>query len=390
MRVIKLKYLAVAAVAAAVCFAYFRPASAGPATSRPAVSSVTVGTSVAFLSRELQSLVLSGKVVPQDALRIGTELGAVKVARIFVDVGQEVKKGQVLARLDTRLLSNSLQSATAEQERTRANIKVMVQQLASAKAQASEAKAALARAEQVAGTGAMSREAIAQRKTTAETTAATAVAAEAQLEAATASAKSAGAAATDARTRLDFATVTAPADGTVSARNIAAGEVISSANNPLFVVNSNVQEIEVELSATQREVLPQLTRASIPGHDTALSLRWTSPEVYASGNTARARFNVSGEETLTPGTRVMVELVLAEREAIRLPRRAVQKTEKGWSVFVVQQGKAVAKTVTVQEPMFGKTVTLEAGVLVGEHVIVDGTDFVYDGMAVTEAAQVTK
>jgi RND family efflux transporter MFP subunit len=255
-------------------------------------------------------------------------------------------------------------------------MRVITQQVESAKAQATEAKAALSRAEKVEG--ALSKEAFAQRRTAMETTAAAQAAAEAQLEAA-------AAAAADARTKLDYSSIVSPADGIVSIRNIAAGEVVSSANNPLFVVDSNTREIEVDLSSTQRESLSDLSRAVIPGKDVSLKLRWISPEVYASGNTARARFALTGKETLTPGTRVSLRLSLAEREAIRLPLRALQKTDKGWQAFVVKDGKAVGRPVAVQEPILGNSVAIESGVSVGDHVVVDGADFVADGMAVTEA-----
>jgi multidrug efflux pump subunit AcrA (membrane-fusion protein) len=91
---------------------------------------------------------------------------------------------------------------------------------------------------------------------------------------------------------------------------------------------------------------------------------------------------VGGKQELTPGTRVKLQLTLAEKEAIRLPLRALQKAENGWQVYVVENGRAVARQVAVQEPVSGTSVALQGGVKEGERVIVDGTDFIAEGMAV--------
>lgn len=373
----KHRYLAVAALAAALAGTYGWTHRAQTATPGPTAATaqesakagaVAVSTLIAASTTVPQTLALSARIVAQDALRVGTELPAVKVAQVMVDVGHQVTRGQVLARLDTRLLASAEYGA-------RATLRVATQQLASARAQAEEARAALARAEQAQG--ALSKEVLAQRRTADQTAAAALAMAEAQLESATANAADAG-------TRVGYAAIVSPVDGIVSARNVAAGEVVSSANNPLFVVDSNVRELEVDLSAAQKELLPTLSKAAIVGKDTPLSLRWVSPEIYASGNTARARFRIEDKSSWTPGTRVNVLLTLAEKEAVRIPLRALQKGENGWQVYVVANGRIATRAVTVQEPVSGSTVALESGVKAGEHVVADGLDFLADGMAVTE------
>lgn len=380
-------------VACAILLAYPGAHAEKPAATpakAPVVTAVTVGTQTAKLTAVPQVLQLSGLVVPKDSLRVGTELSAVKVAEVSADVGVKVKKGQVLARLSTVQLDNSLRSAEAELERSQAAARSAAQQIESARAQAADAQEQIVRAERVQSTGALSKEAIAQRQTAAKTAAAALRSAEAQHEVALANIKAAEAALEEARTKSSFATITSPVNGMVSQRNITAGEVVSSANNPLFVVDSDTQDIEVELSAPQREMMPKLTKARLAANEGALALRWVSPGIYTSGYTAKARLYPTGKDTLVAGTRVKLKMTFGTQDAMVFPMRAVQKGEKGWQVFIAENGKAVARQVEVQEPVMGDTVTVQSGVKAGEHVVVDGVDFVQEGMAITEVVQEPK
>ena len=379
-------------VACAILLAYPGAHAEKPAATPakpPVVSAVTVGTQLAKITAVPQVLQLSGLVVPKDSLRVGTELSAVKVAEVTADVGVKVKKGQVLARLSTVQLDNSLRSAEAELERSQAAARSAAQQIESARAQAADAQEQIVRAERVQSTGALSKEAIAQRQTAAKTAAAALRSAEAQHEVALANIKSAEAALEEARTKSSFATITAPVNGTVSQRNITAGEVVSSANNPLFVVDSDSQDIEVELSAPQREMMPKLTKARLAS-DGPVALRWVSPGIYTNGYTAKARLYPTGKDVLVAGTRVKLKLTFGTQDAMVFPMRAVQKGEKGWQVFIAENGKAISRQVEVQEPVMGDTVTVQSGVKPGEHVVVDGVDFVQEGMTITEVVQESK
>ena len=380
---------ALTAVACAVGLAYSQAHAEKPVKT-PVVTAVTVGTQVAKVTQVPQTLLLSGLVVPKDAFRVGTELAAIKVAEVTADVGARVAKGQVLARLSTAQLDNALRSAEAELERAQAAARAAEQQVESARAQANEAQEQTTRAERVQETGALSKEAIGQRQTSAKTAAAALRAAEAQHQVAVANIKAAVAALTDTQTKLSFSSIVSPVNGVVSQRNIAVGEVVGAASNPLFVVNSDVQDIEVELSSQQREMMSKLTQAKLDGQDKALTLRWVSPGIYTSGYTAKARLTPTGKDTLVAGTRTKVRLTFGTEPAMVFPMRALLKGEKGWQVYVADKGKAVARQVEVQEPLLGDTATVRSGISAGDHVLVDGVDFVQEGMAVTEVVQESK
>ncbi|HSX61123.1 MAG TPA: efflux RND transporter periplasmic adaptor subunit, partial [Tahibacter sp.] len=78
--------------------------SAAAAAAPDAGASLSVNL-VTPQSRPLQRrLTASGSVAAQEEMLLGVELSGVRVAEVLVDVGETVRKDQVLLRLDTRTL----------------------------------------------------------------------------------------------------------------------------------------------------------------------------------------------------------------------------------------------------------------------------------------------
>src|SRR3984957_7632070 len=127
---------------------------------------------------------------------VGAEGDAGRVAAIYVEAGDHVKRGQVLARLDVSVLEPQV-----------ANLEAALEQ---ARAEAELADAEYKRAQAVGASGALSAEETQRRKSTGVTAAAKVKVAAAQLA--------------EAQARLARAAARAPADGIILTRNVEVGQ----------------------------------------------------------------------------------------------------------------------------------------------------------------------
>lgn len=166
--------------------------AARPAAHRPAMT-VTVARP---LVKEWQTrLAADGSVAAWQEVSISPEVGGYRIAEVLVNVGDKVKKGDVLATLSSTLLANDLAQQRAA--------------LAEARAALSEASANAARARQLQDSGAISAQQVNQYLTAEQT-------ARARLQAAEARIKS-------EELRVSQTSVVAPDDGVISVRAATAG-----------------------------------------------------------------------------------------------------------------------------------------------------------------------
>ena len=82
---------------------------------------------VSFVTEEVapaniqNSITATGSVEPVDTVSVGTQVSGI-IDKIYVDFNSEVKKGQVLAVLDTKNLTSTLNSAKANLQSAQANL----------------------------------------------------------------------------------------------------------------------------------------------------------------------------------------------------------------------------------------------------------------------------
>ena len=183
----------------------------------------------------------TGSVQPVDQVDVGAEITG-RVAELLADYNDQVKQGQVLARLDT----TSLEAKVAQSE---AN-------LLSAQAAVAEAEAALRLAEVTAKRTSELADnryasASARDKDLAEL-----ARAKAALQSAQAGVKVAEAVLSSDRSTLDKATIRSPVDGVVIARSIELGQtIVASLQTPvLFTVARDLTAMELNLDVDEADI----------------------------------------------------------------------------------------------------------------------------------------
>ena len=345
------------AVAVAL-FAYFgaeiraneRKAPKGP----PAVP-----VNVALVSQELVPFRIQaiGNVEAYSTVAVKARADG-QIIEVGFKEGEEVRKGQVLFKIDPRPFEAALRQAEANALRDAA---------ASEQARSQER-----RYQELLDKNFISKEAYAQIRTNATTAEATARASQAALD--------------NTKLSLEYCTITAPIEGYAGKIQIQMGNLVKANDvNPLVVINQ-VHPIYVNFAVPEQRLaevrehmaLDSLAvEALLPGVDKTAAtgaLIFVDNAVDPSTGTIRLRARFANKEnTLWPGQFVSVSVRLFEQpDAIVIPSQAVQTGPEGQYVYVVGQDMlADVRKIKVQRSEGERTI-VESGLAKGERVVTRG------------------
>ncbi len=205
------------------------------------------GTTVSYTTSELKPgdliviVTATGSVEPTVQVDVSSEQSGT-VREVLVDYNSEVKKGDVLARLDTDKLSADLKAKEAALASSRAAV-------SKARADEQSAKSRLDRLTALVS----SRVSTQQDLDTAEFTY---QAASAARESAEADVIAAEAALEQAKLSLSKATIASPIDGIVLSRNVDPGATVAASLEAptLFTIAGDLREMELQVSIDEADV----------------------------------------------------------------------------------------------------------------------------------------
>jgi RND family efflux transporter MFP subunit len=187
-----------------------------------------------------------------------------------------------------------------------------------------------------------------------------------------------------AQARLADATIRAPFAGTILQRDVEPGESVSP-SVPSFTL-AEVGEVLVELS------VPERSRGALaPGQVASILVDAISPrpfpgrvEEIGPGATQASRSFIvkvrvrNSGGTLRPGMFARGAIVTSIRAAVlQIPEAAIMLTAGEPMVFIVKDGKAARREVTIGERQDG-LVEITAGLNAGEQVVVEGHESLTD------------
>ena len=336
-----------AAVALAACQAETAPAERPP---RPVkVESVVYADDA--VSRDFV-----GVIAPRTETDLAFRVGGKVVARL-VGVGDRVKAGDVIARLDAEDLTLVLESAEAE--------------LAAATSSLAQASADLERFDALrerghATTADFDRKQLARDE------------ASARLERANRSLDL-------ARRQVGYAELTADADGVIIATSAEPGQVVALGQPVATLAHFDGKEAVVALPEDWFGVAGK-AQASVSlwangDRRFDATLRELSPDADPATRTYRARFAIDGaDDAVAFGMTATVTLTRAGNGPVaRLPLAAVLNTGKGPSVYVVGETSTVSlKPVTVAS-FTEESALVTSGVSDGDVVVTLGVQKLQDG-----------
>jgi RND family efflux transporter MFP subunit len=326
-----------------------------------------VSTTHPALSAPTQEVVLPGNMQPYTESPIYARTSGY-LKKWYFDIGARVKKGDLLAEIDTPEIDQQLQQATADLETAKANYDL--------------AATTAARWQNLLKTNSVSKQETDQNVANMAAQKATVDSKEASLR--------------RLQQLQSFEKVYAPFDGVITARNTDTGALIDAGSAAqskelfhlagidqlrLFVPVPEVYSIAAKTGATAT-----LSLEEFPGRKFTGTLVRNSSAIDPASRTLLVEVDVqnpTGE--LLPGAYVFVHLRLPQQiRSVTVPANTLLFRREGLRVAVVRDGKAMLEPITIGRD-FGATVEVVSGLSNADTVILDPQDSLVSGTPVRVA-----
>lgn len=309
--------------------------------------------------------------------------------------GQNVKKGDLLFRIDDRPYKDALSQAEAAVERDRAQIAQNQAMLARDNANVKVAQSEAERQNELNKSGLTPRSTYDQAQAAADVNRASARATQAGIESAQAALRSDQAAVSTAKLNLAYCEIHAPISGRTGNLLVHAGNLVK-ANDVALVVINQVSPIFVNFSVPEQHL--NTIRRLNSGHPLGVKVfSQDDPGRIASGHLVvidnavdpatgtihlKAEFD-NRDGVLWPGQFLTVVLTLdTMHNATVIPSEAVQAGQQGQFVYAVKPDNSVEiRPVKVAAAMGSRTV-IASGVAPGDTVVTDGQLRLFPGATI--------
>lgn len=329
----------------------------------------TVAADLGSLEVQVRSI---GTVTPLNTVTVRSRVEGVLDKVLFTE-GAEVEQGELLAQIDPLPYRARLAQAEGQLQQNQAQLR--------------NARADLELYEGLYEQDSIARQQLSSQRALVEELTGTLKANQAEVE--------------DARLQLSWTTIEAPIAGKLGLRRVDAGNLIAANDSEGLVTITQMKPIAVQFTVPEVEV-PALRQAF--GRDGLLrveALDRAGQQVLATGelitldnqiDTTTGTLRVkalfgNGDDALFPNQFVNVRLRLNTLESvITIPTDAVQYGSRGTYVYVVEQGKAYTRAVTLG-PSADDRVAVTEGLAEGEQVVLEGLDRLREGKEVILSPQ---
>jgi HlyD family secretion protein len=347
--------------------------------------SVTV---MAAVKREIiERLPVSGSILSRQEVSVGTDAAGLLVTELNADIGDIVKTGDVLARLDTAALQTQLAQFEAQEAQNAAAKAQNEAQIVDAEIAVRQAQESFDRAKKLAKSGVTATASLDTARNSLDSANAKLNTATQGLSAVGAQARLIVAQKSELKLRIEKADVKAPADGLILARNAQLGALVSGAGGPLFRIAWTgkfevVADVpEVTLS---RVKVGAPTSFTVTGIDEPLlgTVRLIGPEIMATTRLGKVYLTLPENTNVRPGAFARGEIELVRRVAISVPESALLYREKEVYLQIVKDGVVESRVVTTGARANG-FVEISQGVAEDEDVVARAGTFIANGDRVT-------
>jgi RND family efflux transporter MFP subunit len=331
-------------------------ACGGDAAEAPAAAAAAPAVTAAPVTeREIpRGIEISGEVAAVEEMPLGVEIAGLRITELLVDVGQPVRRGQVLLRLDRRMLQSDLARADAALREA-------------------EAGAALARANLTRGQN------LAEQRFISATQLDELRAARTQGEARVGTARAARDA---AALQLTFTELRAPDDGVISKRLARPGQIAMAGGELLWMIRDGRLEWRAQLPVAQLATISPGDRVALRGlrgERVDGRVRAVSPGVDPATRTGTVFVDLPASTALMTGAFLEGRIETGLARAPTLPAAAVVLRDGFPTVFVIGADGAVRAQRVRTGLRSGEALELIEGPRPGARVVVRGAGFLADG-----------
>ena len=192
-----------------------------------------------------------------------------------------------------------------------------------------------------------------------------------------------------AKARLDLrdATVTAPIGGTIQTRDSRTGSYLQIGAPLVTLVQREPLQVRFFVSLADASLLTTGLPVSVIARGNPEPVQGAIVLVGAVADPGTRQVVVLARLTapgrlVWPGAYAEVAVALPQRQAIVVPGLALRTTDRGALAFVVVDGKAIERVVTLGMHAPGGAVEITSGLAIGEQVVVRAADGLSNGKAV--------
>lgn len=333
-----------------------------------------------------QTIVATGSLVARTEVLVSPQIEGLRVVELLAEEGDQVQKGQVLARLDRALLDTQLAQLQAGLKRAEALIAQAKSKIIEAEANAKQAKAAYARAKNLVKSGTTSKATFDQREAAWQSASAGLTSAKNGLALAKADKAQLEAQVNEMMLKIGYTEIKASSAGIISRRTAKLGGTASASAEPLFRIVANG---EIELNGAVADIfLPRITsgmKVRLSGSGISAregTVRLVSPEVNQKTREGRVRISIPDNKNLRIGAFAMGIIQTEGREMLVVPYSAVLHGDKEATVHVVKNGRVETRKVNIG--VFSEVnAEITTGLSEGEVVVLRAGALLHDGDMVT-------
>lgn len=359
------------------------------AAQRQSDANPVVLVATARLAPRVTDLVLPGNIQPITEVPVLARAGGYLIKR-YVDIGDRVTAGQLLAEIDAPELDQQVRQAQASLQQTRAALAQARANLSQAQANAGLAKVTAERNSTLVNRGVLSKQEGDQSTATYNAQLAAVDAGAANVSAAQ---QNVGAAEAELRRLTEmqgFKSVRAPFTGIITLRNTDTGALINSASTLLFrIAQTGMLRIFINVPQSNYTDLrvggpAQIDVQELPGRKFVGKISRISGSLDTSTRTMLCEIAIPNPKNiLVPGMYARVQLSIARSHPpVVVSGEAVVIHAAATSVAIVDSNQTVHFRPVQIGRDYGREVEVTSGLNAGEQVIINPSDAVREGVKV--------
>ena len=298
-----------------------------------------------------RSVMASGPVTAWEEMQLGVELNGLRVTHLHVDVGQQVRQGELLLELDHRSLDSDLAQANAALQQAQAGAELARSKFTRGQSlvdghfisamNLDELRAARTQAEAQLGTARAIRDAAALRRS--------------------------------------YAELRAPDAGRISKRLVQPGQVVGAGSELLRLIRQGRLEWRADLPEAQLAQVHPGQTVVLDGRGVQGRVRAVTPGVDSSTRTGTAYVDLPEPKQVQPGTFTQGRILIGQGQALVSPVAAVLRRDGHSYVFLVKDGKHATLTRIEPGSIEADRIEVLSGLKAGDRVVSAGAGFLSDG-----------